>query len=213
MRSTCAEDICQWVTGEKMKRSSVVCRAESSCRLKPLFRLCVWGQLMLWKCQILPKRCVSCFFLSKLLKHRSISSARSWTTISAELSPLSNKKVKDPYSNMLAFRIFIMEAWRLFIISYTPSNNLEVCYSVSMATYFVRPENDLKIIWKWPEAFQLVHVAVWAKRGSRLEQRRHLPAALILESCILQNGLELKSLGVKIDSSFLPVVVSADILR
>lgn len=46
-------------------------------------------------------------------------------------------------------------------------------------------------------------MAVCAKHGTSNK-------ALIWESCALQNGLELKSLGVKIDSSLLPAVVSAD---
>lgn len=38
MSSTCTENICQWETGEETRRSSVLCGAERSCRLKPLFR-------------------------------------------------------------------------------------------------------------------------------------------------------------------------------
>lgn len=68
-----------------------------------------------------------------------------------------------------------------------------------MAAYFGRPELDLKKI----RSFQLL--AVCAKRGTSTK-------AFIWESCLLQNGLELKSLGVKIDSSLLPAVVSADVL-
>lgn len=47
-------------------------------------------------------------------------------------------------------------------------------------------------------------MAVCAKRGTSNK-------AFIWESCVLLNGFELKLLGVKIDSSLLPAVVSVDV--
>lgn len=62
-----------------------------------------------------------------------------------------------------------------------------------------KPKNDLKISRKLPVC-----------RLFEPNTARCRLAAFILESCTLQNGLELKLLSVKIDSTLLPAVVSPD---
>lgn len=87
MSSTCTEDICQWVAGEEMRWSSVLCGADNSCRLKCLFR----------PLEFLPPA------------HGQLSQ------LTFNLFSLQRRST-GPRSNILSFKTFLKEALVYYII-------------------------------------------------------------------------------------------------
>lgn len=115
MSSSCTEDICQRVTGEETRRSSVLCGAERSCRLKCLFRP-----------------------LEFLLPAHGQRSQLTFNLFSQQ------RRSTGPRSNILSFKIFTKEA-NVYYIMQTFKQPLKSSGSVLTALAWLHILEDLNM--------------------------------------------------------------------